>query len=155
MDTQTRSTIFSAFNRARAAQRAGKLNTTPERLNKALGLCLSGELEKYHTTTTSCTCTDRIIKRLVCKHMDARMIIIRAFEYMERDWEVEQKLYNATNGDVWAVDQIEFGKYTLHIFEDAAQAAEIMRTTGNEWRRPAQAVGTRIRPDVDHVGSVV
>lgn len=151
MDRQYQSTVFSAFNRAKAAQRRGDLPTTQERLNRALGICLSRDFERYNTTIRSCNCADRRIHNITCKHMDALMIVTRAYEYMGRDWAAEQNLYVSSDGDTWVVEQHHVGRYTLHIFDDAEQAVDHMkRHTATNWTRPSSATGARVRPDEDH-----
>lgn len=75
----TKSQIFSVYNKARAAARAGKLDA--QRVNRALGYLLSGNAvekwEEYQTTIKTCNCPDFVYRHKTCKHQISLMIYRR------------------------------------------------------------------------------
>lgn len=84
----TRSEIFTAYNKARAAARCAGDTKRIERLNKALGVLLSasyytGEKAGYQPTTNSCNCNDMKYRHAarraytgVCKHVEAERLLL-------------------------------------------------------------------------------
>lgn len=79
-DHPTRSEIFSVYNLARTAARRGRqpsgLVLEVRRVNRALGLLLSGRERPYATTAQSCNCPDAQ-RGNVCKHRVAAMMAVR------------------------------------------------------------------------------
>ena len=86
--TLTKSEIFTAYNKARAAARkAGEIKRV-ERLNKALGILLSGnyyagEKAEYNPTTNTCNCNDMKYRNAarraytgVCKHVEVERLLL-------------------------------------------------------------------------------
>lgn len=67
MNTE-RSRLFVAYNHARRAAKAGRLEK--RRLDRALGLALrKDQRPRYHTTLHGCSCRDaEIHPRAWCKH---------------------------------------------------------------------------------------
>lgn len=64
-----KSTIFSEYNKQRStARKAGK---DTARINRGLGLALSGKARPYLTTAHTCDCPDARYRGVVCKHMIA------------------------------------------------------------------------------------
>lgn len=88
MDLAMRSLVFENYNRARIAAKGGQLSES--RLNKALGLILSGEIHtkinEYHTTIKRCFCPDHTERGMICKHMIACMIMYRVTEQVKLIW---------------------------------------------------------------------
>jgi hypothetical protein len=77
-----RSEIFSVYNKAKAAARAGLLDA--RRVDRALGILIADRVRPYRTTKNSCTCPDA--RRNRCKHqiaemMRRRMLAAQAGEY--------------------------------------------------------------------------
>lgn len=88
MPAPTRTEIFKAYNRARAAAHAGRLE--PGRVNRALGLTLrkgAWAHRPYQTTLTSCDCFDSR-RGAICKHRIALMIQARAKQILEGTYDV-------------------------------------------------------------------
>ena len=89
----TKSEIFTAYNKARAAARKAGDTKRIERLNKALGILLSnayyeGEKAEYSPTYFSCGCKDWEYRHAArrgyhgpCKHMLAEALLIAIAEY--------------------------------------------------------------------------
>jgi len=73
-----RSALFVAYNKARAAAKAGKLER--RRLNRALGLAMrKAYVPTYHTTLRGCSCRDaEIHPGVICKHRLSLMLKKRA-----------------------------------------------------------------------------
>lgn len=86
--TYTRSEIFTVYNFARHAARLGKLDQG--RVNRALGLVLSGERRPYLTSVAGCTCPDS--RNHVCKHRIAKMIEYRIQEARKKQAEEEEAI---------------------------------------------------------------
>jgi len=91
----SKSELFSAYNKARAAARRAGDTKRIERLNKALGILQSknyytGERIAYTPTTHSCGCKDwqfRFAKKRAytgeCKHMLAEQLVTYILEVRE------------------------------------------------------------------------
>jgi hypothetical protein len=88
MNKPTKSEIFTAYNIARAqARRAGETKRI-ERLNKSLGILLSGnyyagEKAAYDANTMTCSCKDFQFRHAarrayhgVCKHVEAERLLL-------------------------------------------------------------------------------
>jgi hypothetical protein len=72
-----KSQIFKWYNKAMAAARQGKLD--PKRVNGALSVLQMKEERPYHTTIKTCDCPwHKIHPEAACKHMVAKMILVRA-----------------------------------------------------------------------------
>jgi vancomycin permeability regulator SanA len=71
------SEIMTVYNKARAAARKGLLDEG--RVNRALGLLMSGTNgnRPYNTTTKTCDCPDHIKTGKACKHMIKMMMQVR------------------------------------------------------------------------------
>ena len=67
----TKSQLFREYNHSRALARAGKLDL--KSVNKALGVAQLKVPRPYHTTLTTCDCPCHLIRKVVCKHMIAKM----------------------------------------------------------------------------------
>jgi len=61
------SLAFTVYNKARTAARQGRIDE--KRLNRALGLVLSGKQRPYNTTLHSCDCPDYRRTGKPCKHI--------------------------------------------------------------------------------------
>ena len=87
----TKSEIFTAYNKARAAARKAGDVKRIERLNKALGVLLSsnyytGEKAGYQPTINSCGCKDMQYRHAarrayagVCKHAEAERLLLAIY----------------------------------------------------------------------------
>lgn len=84
----TRAAIFHAYNLARHAARSNK-RIEMKRLNRALGLLLSGKWEEkvqeYHTEPGKCYCMDSYREGVWCKHRLALMLKYRAEHPLSRE----------------------------------------------------------------------
>jgi len=72
----TKSQLFTQYNHARAAARAGKLD--PARVNRALGLVQAKEARPYNVTLHTCNCMDFQLHGKPCKHLIAFWMQYRA-----------------------------------------------------------------------------
>lgn len=87
----TKSEIFSAYNKARAAARRAGDGKRIERLNKALGVLLAdgyymGKKSEYAPTINSCNCKDMQYRHAarrdyhgVCKHVEAERLLLAIY----------------------------------------------------------------------------
>lgn len=123
----SKSAVFSAYNRARAAARKGLLD--PKKVNRALGVLQHGEW-KYQTTLKACTCPDFQRNHTACKHMIAKMINFRA---------AEQKPAQAAPAP--AVQDVKEIRFTtsllspeLHLTEDGTVLDRPMIRTDQGWQ---------------------
>jgi hypothetical protein len=72
----TKSEIFTQYNKARSAAKAGKLDA--KRVDRALGVAQLKVQPEYLTTTKSCSCEDHSRHpAIACKHMIAKMIEVK------------------------------------------------------------------------------
>ena len=78
-----RSEIFSVYNKAKAAARAGLLDA--RRVDRALGNLIADRDRPYRTTKNSCTCPDA--RRNRCKHQIAEMMRRRMIAAREGNYE--------------------------------------------------------------------
>lgn len=91
MNNPTKSEIFTAYNKAKAAARRAGETKKIERLNKALGVLLSanyytGEKAGYAPTINSCGCKDMQYRHAarrdyhgVCKHAEAERLLLSIY----------------------------------------------------------------------------
>jgi hypothetical protein len=89
MDPTIRSLIFRHYNRVRTSTRLGQIET--KRLNKALGLVLSGQIvdkiKEYGVTVKTCNCGDATSKRgFICKHRLGFIISHEVYEDVKKLW---------------------------------------------------------------------
>jgi len=87
----TKSEIFTAYNKARAAARKAGDAKRIDRLNKALGILLSSnyyttDKAGYQSTTNSCGCNDMKYRNAacrgysgVCKHVEAARLLLAIY----------------------------------------------------------------------------
>lgn len=87
----TKSEIFTAYNKARAAARRAGETKKIQRLNKALGVLLSanyytGDKADYAPTINSCGCKDMQYRHAarrdyhgVCKHAEAERLLLAIY----------------------------------------------------------------------------
>jgi hypothetical protein len=68
-----RSQIFSAYNKLKSRTRKAGQDT--KRVDRALGLSLSGRASPYLSTPYSCNCPDAMYRGIVCKHQLRRRIM--------------------------------------------------------------------------------
>lgn len=70
---RSRSEIFSAYNKLKSRTRRAGQDT--KRVDRALGLSLSGRAIPYVSTTESCNCPDAMYRGVICKHQLRRRIM--------------------------------------------------------------------------------
>jgi hypothetical protein len=145
-----KSILMSTYNKAKAAARNGKLDIT--RTNKALGILMSknsaARLEKYLTTTRTCSCPDHARTGKPCKHMIARMIEVRS--QPAQPIKVEPKVYVCTNGDILMAEQ-KSNSYHCHFFRTESQFNDysLLHPT-MRFVKPTMVHGKREHNDVNH-----
>lgn len=84
MDKLIRSLILRHYNHARPAARSGAIDEG--RLNRALGIALRNDPQKYGETTRMCLCPDAKAPGHFCKHRLRMILMQRVYLDMQIYW---------------------------------------------------------------------
>jgi hypothetical protein len=94
MDSILQSLIFTEWNKAKHAARAGVLDT--KRTNRALGIIMSGKcgekFSEYSTTYKTCGCPDCVERGSFCKHRIAFIVMWRVYQKTQEIWVGDYKV---------------------------------------------------------------